>query len=285
MSNRILWILIIIWFLGLWYLYYETQYLPRIANEKQDNLTIENDELEKNINELILKEEIKKEIVLAKEVIEKKEISKIEKVKELRITKKAYKSFKLDDNKIVHFEKNENTLDLLIWTKKIWNFELVFSHYLRVENIKGSDNDLYIEVWEDKFYYNSNTKIITWITLNIDIQYVKIWLNNNLIFVTTKWSFIYQKYKKNLDFFSYFTDFIYYDDWYIWLVKQSEKRILNNLWLKSEKENIFVYYNPNTKEKKIIYETNVDIINVFVKNDKVYVLDSFYEIFELENVK
>jgi len=47
---------------------------------------------------------------------------------------------------------------------------------------------------------------------------------------------------------------------------------------------LVVYYNPNTKEKKIIYETTLDIKKIYIDNNKVFLMTD-EELFELENIK
>ena len=271
MSNRLLWILIILGFIWVWYLYYNLSYLP-----KKELIIVQ--ELERNVLEEI------KEPELVKQVLDKVELSNTQKIEDIKEKKNNYRTFSLENNRKAYFTENNNSLDLYLDTKKIWNFELVYSQYLRVEFIKGSESDLYIEVWSEKFYYNENYNEIVKIDLNIDIQYVKEWINSKIIFVTTKWSFIYSRITRELNYFSYFNDFVYFNDWYIGLVKREDKRILNNLGIKLDKESIITYYNPNTKEKTNIYLSDVDIINIYEENNKVYIVNSFGDLFELENI-
>ena len=148
--------------------------------------------------------EAKKDPELVKQVIEIKEISNAEKIEILKKNKKKYKTIELKNLSEVFFMENGNKLDLYLNNKKIWNFDLVYAEYLRVEFIEWTTNDLYIEVGKDKFYYNLDTNTIISIKLNIDIQYVKKWLNESLIFVTVKWSFLYSIYNKSFEYFSYF---------------------------------------------------------------------------------
>lgn len=280
MSNRFLWILILISFIWVSYIYYNLIYLPEKKSE------IKNEQ--KVINSI---SEIKKDPELIKQVVEKKELTNLEKIEKIKQKNKnslgtdwKYKTFILNDNLNAYFKKSDNNLNLYLSNKKIGSFSLLYPEYLRVELIYGTDNDLYIEVWDNKYYYNNNAKIVSEIKLNIDIEYVKQWLKNSLIFVTNKWSFKYFIYNKNLEYFSYFNDFIYFNEWYIWIIKKEDKRILKNLWFTLNNETIIVYYNPDSKEKKIIYNTKEDIIKIYRSNNKLYLINSDNETFELENI-
>lgn len=271
MSNKIIWVLIIIWFIWAWYLFIT---LNNDIDIKKENLA--------NLEE---KQEIKeiKSPELVIQVIEKEKISNIEKIEEIKKKNSSYKIITLDNKNKVYFIKVDNSLDLFLNKTKIWSFSLVDYEYLRSELVKWTESDLYIEIWSDKFYYNDRSKSISEIKININVEYVKNWLDNNLIIVTTKGSFIYSIYDSSLNYFSYFNDFVYLNNWYIWLVQEDEKRILNNLWFEAT-NNIVVYYNPSTKEKKIIYNTDLNIIKIYVVLNKLYLVTDDNEIFELDNI-
>lgn len=273
MSNRILWLIILCMFILAGYLYYYMEYIP----QKEANIA---EEVEKQKQAV----EVKKEPKLTKQIVEKVEISNAEKIEELKKKKNNYKVIKLENSSNTYFKEEDNSLDLYLDDKKIWSFELVYSEYLRVETIVWTQNDLYIEVWKNKYYYNFNTGIITLIELNIDVEYVKYWTDNSLIFVTTKWSFVYSFSSKSLEYFSFFNDFVYFDDWYVWIVREDEKRILNNLWFEGD-NNLIVYYNPTTKEKNIVFKTDLDIKKLYNLDWKVYIVTDKWEKFELENIK
>ena len=267
MSNRVLWILIIIWFIWLIYIY--------IKFDEKEKIRIETQKKNEQIT-------LKKEIKLIKKEGEKS-ITNIEKIERLKQNKKNYKTFYLKNNKKAYFFKKNNKLDLFFNEKKIWNFDLVYTKYLRVELLKGSENDLYIEVWKNKFYFNYLNNYLNKINLNIDINYVKKSINNKLIFVSSKWSFIYSIFDNSLNYFNFFNDFIYFKEWYIWIIKIDQKRIIKNLWLDIGKTTL-LYYNPDTKEKTIKYKTDKNIKNIFIKNNKIFISDENDNLFEFENI-
>ena len=273
MSNRLLWILVLIVIFWVWYLYYSMIIIPA-----QQSRAIE------AIEAQVFLDKKKNEPKLVRDEIKDIELTKEEKIKFIREKKSSYKTFKFSNTLKAFFIKSDDSLDLYLGSEKIWNFDLVYTQYLRVEQILGTSMDLYIEVWEDKFYYNDSTKLIHKIELNINVVYVKIWTNNRLIFVTDKGSFIYSIFNKTLDFFSYFNDMLYINDWYVWLVNNDENRILNNLWFEANKSNYIIYYNSNTKEKKIIYKTKLIIEKIYIEEDSLYLITADWERYKLDNI-
>lgn len=276
MSNRLLWILIIIWFVWVGYLYYHFSYLPNKKIEIQSQI------IEKQIQDQN-KEKQKKELKLVEKKVEKIELSNEQKIEEIKQNNTNYKTFTLENGVKSFFKKNNNNLDLYIEDYKIWNFDLVYPEFLKIDLIKWTQKDLYIEIAKDKFYYNSDSKVVSKIDLDIDVLYVKSWNNGKLIFVTSKWSFDYSIKDKILKYFSYFNDYVYFEEWYVWLVKKDDERILNNLWYETN-QNLLVYYNPITKEKTIISKTDLEIVEIYTFNDSIFLLDNSNKVYGLENV-
>lgn len=272
MSNRLLSIFVLIWIIWAGYLYYNFKYLPYKQVKIQQELKKQEEEIQ-----------VQKETKLTKQIVDEIKLTNAQKIDELKESNKNYKTFKLD-NSSAYFTKNEDSLDLFYWNQKIGNFNLVDSSNLRVENISWIWEDLYIEVWLEKFYHNKVINAIKKIDLNIDVNYVKEWSFNSIIFVTTKWSFVYSIFDETFEYFSYFNDFVYFNDWYIWLVKKDEKTILNNLWFENINNNIIVYYNPNTKEKKIVYKTDFNINKIFIYNNSLFIKTDNGDVYELENL-
>ena len=281
MSNRLLWILIILVFFWTGYLYYNYKYLPAKEQKIQAQL------IEKQLIEQEQKAKtIKKETVFKKEILIKKELTSEQKIQEIKANKQNYKTFTFDDWLKSYFLLNDNNLYLYFSGSQIWKFDLVTPDLLRVEKVYWKGDDLYIEVWNDKFYYNSITKNIVKIDLNIAVLYVKKADDKSLIIVTEKWSFNYSIFDKSLVYFSYFNDYVVFGDWYIWYVKTNQKRILTNLWYDNETgSDLIVYYNPSTKEKNIINRTKLNIIKMYMIADKLFVKTSDLSIYELQNLK
>lgn len=273
MANKFFWVILLSIIILVGYVFFYTQY----ASEKQQEITDQ-------INEQKVAEEVKKQPKLVKQVVEKIELSNKEKIESIKKTKNSYKAISLENSSEVFFIENGSKLDMYLDDKKIWNFELVLFEFLRVELVNWTINDLYIEVWKNKYYYNFNKNISTLIELKIDVEYVKKGNENWLIFVTNKWSFVYSFSSKSLEYFSYFNDFSYLNDWYIWIVREYEKRILKNLWFETE-NNLIVYYNSTTKEKNILYKTDLDIKKLYIFLNTIYIVTNDWELYVLENVE
>jgi hypothetical protein len=56
------------------------------------------------------------------------------------------------------------------------------------------------------------------------------------------------------------------------------------LGYEKETENLIIYYNPNTKEKRIVYKTDLLLKKIYFKQEKIYFEDSNNEEYELKNI-
>ena len=278
MSNRLLWILIIIWFIWAGYIYYHLKYIPNKQEKVREEQIIQKEKQEQEIEEKNKPKLIKRNIV-------EKELTNTQKIEEIKEKNNNYRVFRLENSYKAYFKQSWDGLDLFFNEDIIWSFPLVLADQLRVDIVKWTRKDLYIEVWDKKFVYKDNTKIISTIKLDIDVDYVKSTINNSIIIVSSKGSFIYSIYDKYLEFFTYFSDFIHFDDWYLGLVNKNEKRILNNLWFESNNKDLIVYYNPNTKEKKLVYETELALWKMYINKEKLYIVTDEWELYKLENIK
>ena len=104
----------------------------------------------------------KKEIKLTKVddiVTETKTLTPEEKIEELKLTKSYYKIINLANDNF-YFSKKDNTLDLKINNKLVWNFDLVPENKLDIRKIYSSENDFYILIWNKKYIYNLLTEIL-----------------------------------------------------------------------------------------------------------------------------
>lgn len=272
MSNRLIWILIILSFIIWWFFYWSFVYIPNKAEkEKQMQITLENE---------------RKEIKLTKlddEIIEAKTLTPEEKIEELKLTKSYYKIINLSNDNF-YFSKKDNTLDLKINNKLVWNFDLVPENKLDIQKIYSSENDFYLVVWNKKYIYNSLTDIIFELDLNIDVDYIK---RSDDIFIinTDKWSFTYNKTNNKLEYFTFFEDFVYYNYSYIWVVKKDDEVRIKNLSLWNIDWNSIYFYNPKTKEKKSLYVSDLDLEKIYMEGSEVYFMDSSKWVYKLENLE
>jgi hypothetical protein len=111
-------------------------------------------------------------------------------------------------------------------------------------------------------------------------------INNLFLFNTEKWTFVYDDNKitgDTIEYIDIFSDFVYYNDWYVWILKVSDERRIKKLWLSFSQNNAIVYYNPTTKEKRILYETNLNLTKIYLTWDEIYFEENWTDVYKLEN--
>lgn len=271
MSNRLIWVLIIFIFVVFWFIYWTFMYLPnKIEEEKQAQIELE---------------QSKKEITLVEVETKKQEITELtpeQKIEEIKVNNSFYKIIELSNSKF-YFSKKDNLLELKKDEKILWNFDLVPEDKLDIQNIYSSNDDFYFVIWNKKYIYNQNTDLLLELDLAVNINYIK--RSEDLyIIVTEKWSYVFDKTDKSLEYFTFFDDFVYYKDFYIWIIKKDDERRLKNLSISSINGNSIFKYNPKTKEKKSLYETSLDLEKIYFEGDFIYFVDSNDEVYKLENL-
>ena len=80
-----------------------------------------------------------------------------------------------------------------------------------------------------------------------------------------------------------FKDFVYTEDGYIWVIYTDEKKKLQNFGLENKKSNLIMRYNPQSKEKEILYETSIDIDRIYLQDGGIN-FESEGKRYELENI-
>lgn len=274
MSNRLIWILIIFAFCIFWFIYWTYFYIPSKIEEKQrqEQMALE----QKKEITLVEVENLKNDNKI-------KELTPQEKIEELKKINSFYKIIEIESD-IFYFSKKDNILELKLWEKIVWNFDLVPVDKLSISRVYSSGDDYYILNWNKKYIYNSSSDLLLELDLTIDIDYIK--RSENLYIIKTeKGSFIFDRSTKNLEYFTFFDDFVYYKDFYIWIIKKDDERRLKNLSISSINGNSIFKYNPKTKEKKSLYETSLDLEKIYFEGDFIYFVDSNDEVYKLENLE
>jgi len=334
MSNRALWILIILWFIWsgvLFYMYFFVYYIWAIdikSNVNNYNINIYNKKLLKTSQYNCIKKEcnildispfsytltitkswyidfnkdieiwrnqvLKLDVILNKKVllneinIEKtekivKNLTNQEKITFLRNKNKSYFYTKINNNNF-YFKQDWNYLRLYNDSINLWAFEKVKKEYIKISEVLWTNDYIFITLAKKKYLYFLELKKKYLINLNIDINYIKKWQNNSeFIFITTKWAFVYNKFSLKLEYFDFFRDFIYYESWYIWIINKNDIRRLNNLWLKNITKNLIIYYNTDSKEKKILYKTDIDIVKIYNKWEDIIFIWPDKKEYKLDN--
>lgn len=272
MSNRLIWVLIIFGFMLFGFFYWTFVYVPnKIEEEKQVQIALE---------------EWKKEISLVEiktENNEKEELTPEQKIEEIKTNNSFYRIIELWNSKF-YFSKNDNSLELKKDEKVVGNFDLVPEDKLEIQKIYSSRDDFYLVVWNKKYIYNQNTDLIFELDLSVDVKYIKR-SEDLFVIVTWKWSYVFDKTDKSLEYFTFFEDFVYYKDSYVWIIRDNDKRRLKNLWLESLNDNSIYFYNPKTKEKKSLYETSLILEKIYFEDEFIYFIDSNDKIYKLENLE
>ncbi len=336
MSNRVLWVLIILWFILSWilfYIYFFVYYMWNItvkSNIGDYNITLYNKKLiktkhydclnkicnlkdispfdyflkltkswyiDKNIDIKVQKNEkinlnvtFDKKTILNEIKIEAKNLGILnvkltnqEKISLLRKKNNSY-FYTKSDNQVFSFKKEWNYLKLYKDNLELWTFEKVKKEDIKISEVLWDSDYVFIELAKKKYLYSIVIKKKYPVNLNININYIKKWQDNTqFIFITTKWAFVYNKFSLNLEYFDFFRDFIYYKSWYIGIINKNDTRRLNNLWLENITKNLIIYYNTDSKEKKILYKTNIDILKIYKKWADIMFTSSDNKEYKLEN--
>ncbi len=270
-SNRWLWIIILLIFITWWIYYYNFIYLKE-KSEKDDSLSLSNSW------------NIEKEIKLTKIESNNKsnDSSNVEsKISKLKENLEYYKVIEVWKN-IFYFKKNNDKLDFFKGDLFVSKFENYSKNNLDILSIYSSDNFL-LKIWNNYYIYDLSKNNILKLDLFVDIEYVKQY-NNKYIINTNKWSYVYDIKTKILDYFTFFEDFVYYKNSYIWIISKEDNIRKNNLWLEWLNKNSIYLYNPKTKEKNILYQTSISLEKIYYSWDEIFFEDDNGKVYKLENL-
>ena len=211
-----------------------------------------------------LKIELKKDIKLVENKTKIDETTNQEKINKIKSLNSHFAYFFIDKIWNFYFDENQDKkLDLSFENTKIWTFEKAEKQEIRLEKIYNS-NYFYLEIWNKKIIYNLDSLDYKEINLKIKIDYIKRWINNIFLIKTDKWTFTYDFQNEILNYFSLFSDFVYYENWYIAVVKKDDLTRINNLWLENNKKEKIIYFDIEKKEKKLLFESDFSL-NKIVK--------------------
>lgn len=343
MSNRILWILILIWFAGFWYLFYliffvqytwtleitsniDNYSVELYATKVYQTFNYECKEKKCTITDLSpftydvtitspSYKEIKQELSLKwkttnyiKANFEKDtKLTEINEVKETNInteitketTEEKIANIKLKKETdytvdlwilwFFYFKTNWNNLELFKkWESKdtkLWTFPKVDKKDIQIFEINGNTDKILISLKDRKYIYNLKLLKIDEFKLAPKIKYIKVGnLETNYLIVTDVWTYTYDELSKELIYFYLFKDFVYLKDAYIWVIYKDEKNKFTNFSLKDNNKNLIIKYNPSTKNREIILESDMEITKIIQEwENKIYFYDNTWKKYELEN--
>lgn len=267
MKNRIFWFLILV-FVIFWVLLYFM-----FKQEQAKN----NIETWTWINSWSLEEKVVFSKISSSWNIETSE-NKIENLRE-KASNFAY--FRIWENKF-YFNVSGEKLELKVWEKNIWFFDLVLAHEIKVSEIFWLTKTFLIELKDKKIIYSLENDILKEFETKLDITYWKFSNWNFVFFSKDKWTFVLFKEKSDLEFFPIFSDFVFYKSWYIWIIWREDSERKSRFEIESSK-NIVLYFDPKTKEKKVIFELDFQPIKIFEKDEKIFLQTPNGEYFSIEN--
>lgn len=229
------------------------------------------------------------EVTLEKKVllepINKEEVSVPAKIEELKKKKSNYVYMQLANGQEIKIKENAiHTLDIYFQEQKIWEIEKVSKSDIQIIPILWSDNFILSIQGESSLYDNLRSKWIE-LALKVPIIYAKVGdKQNDILLVTQKGTYISDIFTGEIYYFTFFHDFVYFHEGYLWIIFSQDEQRRKNLWLKNLSKNVVYYYNPTTKEKKKVYETSVDIQKIFQEGKRVFVVDREGNQYEIKNV-
>lgn len=291
MSNRILGILVLLWCIGWGYLYYQLKYLPdQFENQKiQEEKQIE-----------ALKQARAPQLIL-RDVPEKwVSDSQIIWDNTLFSEEDIYFQSVLEDMGTVFFIQRENNLEVFLDDTYIARFPVVANDSIEVQGLINSSEYLLFVLWEQKFLYHIALRSMKELLLEIPIEYMKSSRQRGEFLIKTSvGTFLYSSLTDRFEYIHFFKDFVYFRDpettqySYIGLIQKSEIDRIDNLGLESDIENtsfesLIVWYDPQSKDKKVLLESDILINRIYVSDDqeiqRVLVSDREGNIYEIENL-
>ena len=237
MSNRLIWLLIILAFILLWLGYYF--WVEKPYQEKQEII-------KKTIKSTEGFSPLQKKITLTK--IEAKKSESL-----LALNKEEIKE--LQNKEILKIKQNISKI------LKINNLEKI-----NIQKISWDENVFLVKFDKKNYIFNKKRLNLKNLNLNIPILYAKK-INSSIYFITQKWTFISKNNK--IEFFSMFSDFVFQKWNYIWIIKNNDTYIKNNFNLEENEWNLIFLYNPKKSIKKILYRPNFEIKKILLENNNI----------------
>jgi hypothetical protein len=240
------------------------------------------------IKDTKLTESIEKKEIITDSTLSTKELAE-KKIEEIKLKKESNYIKNLEALWLFYFKTVWNNLELyrsFEWKqKKIWTFSKVEYDKIDIFQIYNKTDKILISLWDRKYILNLDLLKIDEFKLIPKIRYIKTWdfLTNYLI-VTDLWTYTYDELNKELKYFYLFKDFVSIKDGYIWVIYKEETNKFINFSLKDNKKNLIINYNPTSKNREIILETEMDIDKIIIdKTGEIYFYNKLWNKYKLEN--
>ena len=279
MWNKILWILILLAMWLFWFFYWTFIYVPNKQAEEERIMQEQLEQERENAPNLV---KVEQETIIWQEDI----ISNEQRINDLREDIWAYKVVNIWNRKFTFHQMENNFLMMYVDWKEAFFVDLVPEILLNIQRIYGTENDYLIESWSNKTIYNPVSAYWMWVwEFNLGINYIK--KSGDFYLINTeKWTFVFNPsiaVWNAVEYVDILEDFIYYNDWYVWILKGNDERRIKNLWVSNLEKNVIYYYNPNTKEKRNLYETDLNLTKIYFENGEIFFEEGGREIYRLEN--
>ncbi len=164
----------------------------------------------------------------------------------------------------------------------IWGFDAI-SRDIRVLPVRESDY-LGLIVGSDTYFYNTVSQSLIELDLVPEIRYIKPWnTSSEFVFISDIGAFEYSLETWVFEYFYLFRDFVFVGERYIGVIYDDEEQKKRNYNLEENSGNLIISYDPDTQERYILYSTNLDITEIFIRDEQVffmaggegYVLDNY----------
>ncbi len=234
-----------------------------------------------------------KKIVLLKtiEAEVKKEISKDAKIQLIKLKAWAYVFFELGEKWTYFFVEKWSSLVLnyispaWVLQENLGTFKKVAQDAIFLQALEWDSNDIYIEIWEEKYIFSAEFNLIKKVDLGVKVSYVKPWDKDEFLLVSNVGTYVYSFHQGTVEYFPLFFDFVAGEKKLIGYIKQDDSSRLKNFWLESEKQNIILEFDRTNLDKKILLKSTEDIVKIYAKKGKIYAEESGGKVFELEGVE
>lgn len=282
LSNRVLWILILTWFILSFYLFYKYFFELKLTNLNiQSNVS--------GFSGSIINTKFEKDFFCETKKCVITEIPTFN--YDLIIEKDNYKNYKEEFNlwkmsdlniyleKEILLEKLEDkNLENVQWYDVNWNI---------YNNILNSSKKYYYHNKGKLYIYNKNSSNTIEFNFTPEINYIKeVWISN-LVIYTEVWSYNFDLNTKNLEYFSLFSDYIKINNNYIWIINSNDKLRKKNFWFENISWSLVIFYDTKTKKKYILEKSAVKISKIYLdsnwedynKSNKIYIENDNWETF------
>lgn len=207
-----------------------------------------------------------------------------EKIQRLRNQDKYFASFEVGPESQVNFLQADSQLEMLYVRqgneRTIRKFPLVSEESIFVQYIGDAGEDIFVQVWWTYYIFSLQSGKIHPLPYTIPVSYIKPGNNTTeYLVVTDRWTFVYNISTQSSVFQYLFRDFIYYEDTLIGVIYKDEAQKKENFNLE-EKWNLIIQYSQESKERKVLLDTNLEIDRIERKWDAVIfsVWEKWYEL-------